>query len=334
MRVTVSWVVVLYILLAAWTCGPVTAGQDSADTGTVVAVRGEAYIDRGGKRIPVRVGESILLHDRIETARDSTVEILFPDEAILVLTSQTIIEVKEHRFTGAGGDLRSVFGLAKGLVRVLMEKLFSEGSLFQMETDNAIAGVVGTDFIVRYDPVRETTQIFVFEGIVRLRSIREAVREIRYLKAGEFAEVIGDRPPSAPRLIRKGVEEMLKRETSIEEQLLQGREAGQARNAAGKGKKRLSELLGTSVAGPLPVLRNAQVNIVGREPIFPGGVSAAGIRAGTGPTKGAATAGSGFPFSGSAVGRGGVPVSRGAGGLLGGASGSSGGEDVGGILGR
>jgi hypothetical protein len=92
--------------------------------------------------------------------------------------------------------------LLRGKVRALVSEYYQQpGAAYEIETDTAVAGVRGTEFVVEYDPEIFHTAVVGVSGTVEVHSVLDRARHGVYVTAGERTEVRrGQFPSPAPRL--------------------------------------------------------------------------------------------------------------------------------------
>jgi hypothetical protein len=149
--------ILLAILLSAsvaWAKGPV---------GFVAAAQGDARVNSQA----ARVGMEVFSGDRLVTGEKSRLKVLFSDDAILALGSQTEVVVARHLFDPKSGARSTRLDLLKGTLRSLVQKMVAGNRAdFEVKTTNAVAGVRGTEFVLVADG--EATRLYTYSGEVQL----------------------------------------------------------------------------------------------------------------------------------------------------------------------
>jgi hypothetical protein len=98
---------------------------------------------------PLKVGAMVREGDALRTARDARLELTLPDGSRLRLGPETQVLLAAGRFAGGGeGDRQVSLRLWLGRVWAKVAKRAGGESRFEVETDNAVAGVRGTSFAV------------------------------------------------------------------------------------------------------------------------------------------------------------------------------------------
>jgi hypothetical protein len=138
--------------------------QTTERIGTVLAVEGVAEV-RAAQATEwerLRFRDGIFLHDTIRTAADSTMKVLLRDDSIMTLAEQSEMQFTDFLLTEQ--QRRSIVNLFVGKVRILTTRLFGGGSLTEIHTPNAVAGVRGSDEHVQYVALLRQTTVLCDSG--------------------------------------------------------------------------------------------------------------------------------------------------------------------------
>ena len=132
--------------------------QTAERIGTVLAVEGVAEV-RAAQATEwerLRFRDGIFLNDTVRTAADGKLKVLLRDDSIMTLAEQSEMQFTDFRLTAQ--QRRSIVNLYVGKIRLLTTRLFGTGSVAEVHTPNAVAGVRGSDEHVEYiAPLRQTT---------------------------------------------------------------------------------------------------------------------------------------------------------------------------------
>jgi hypothetical protein len=102
---------------------------------------------RAKKDIPLFEGDTIITQDK------GRIEAVLNDGSAIILVPQTSIELSGSVYDQANGIRSSLINMALGKARFLVTKLTDfKRSDFKVKTETAIAGVRGSDFIVKASP--------------------------------------------------------------------------------------------------------------------------------------------------------------------------------------
>ncbi len=117
-----------------------------ANIGEVTALRGNADLFRDGKRKSVEKGLKLKEHDRIKTAANSKLQVIFKDKTVISLGQKSELIVDEYLYNDK--DKKAKFSITKGFFKSITGKI---GKLapkhFKVKTSNATIGVRGTTII-------------------------------------------------------------------------------------------------------------------------------------------------------------------------------------------
>jgi len=105
------------------------------------------YGYRAKKDTPLFEGDTVITQDK------GRIEAVLNDGSTIILVPQTSIELSGSVYDQANGIRSSLINMAIGKARFLVTKLVSfKRSEFKVKTETAIAGVRGSDFIVKTSP--------------------------------------------------------------------------------------------------------------------------------------------------------------------------------------
>lgn len=246
--------------LVAWLCAA-GAGAGEEEIGVITAIEGRVSITRADGSVidSAKLMDRVYGSDEVETSAKGRVKIIFEDDVLVILGPNSSAKMKEHVFAPRTNFRRFIIYLKKGSIRSILEKLYSDKSIFNVETYNAVAGVVGTDFVVEYDAARETSVVSVLRGSAEVKS--RFVEGISRLTDNRYTEVVGEKSaPDQPRAIDPGMRERLLGMTVEEKTVSKQKSPPEREVMIGKGGRPLDE-----------AISNPQVEVVGTEPIFVGG---------------------------------------------------------------
>lgn len=142
----------------------------SDDTASSTVLRGKVTIIRNGEEFPLRVGDWVKEGDIVRTGEKSFVKFIFIDKSQMNIGPES--EMKIEKFTGKESG---IYELIKGYIRSQVTKDYmqiqetNKTKLF-IKTKNAVMGVRGTEFDVRYTVKEDvgTTKIQMYEGAVEV----------------------------------------------------------------------------------------------------------------------------------------------------------------------
>jgi len=158
-------------------------------------IKGEVLIQEKGKEewIGLNLNDLVKQGSTIKTGDKSAVEITFEDGASFYLRSNTTLGLTTAQKKGDFYTARKLF-LQKG--NTILRSVPPSGARSRSEvvTQNAVAGVRGTDFRASVDQ-DETTRMEVLHGAIELEAKKQKVE----VKEGEGSLVKKGEPPLKPR---------------------------------------------------------------------------------------------------------------------------------------
>ena len=118
--------------------------QAAASVGQVKTVKGEAFIERGGQRVPIAVGTAI------EASEDGSVGISFVDNSRMALGPRSTLAIDRFEFDSTTHDGRFEAQLRKGTLSAVSGKIAHRSpQAMTVRTRSTILAVRGTEFVVR-----------------------------------------------------------------------------------------------------------------------------------------------------------------------------------------
>jgi hypothetical protein len=125
------------------------AASAAPKTAQVSALQGKAQKWRGsGARSELRMGTGVGQGDTIETQENARLEIRFSDNSVLRLGGRAKLELAEAHFAGGARMRRLSARLFFGKLWAKVISVVQGEQKFEVETENAVAGVRGTTFRV------------------------------------------------------------------------------------------------------------------------------------------------------------------------------------------
>jgi hypothetical protein len=208
---------------------PVASGQDQF-VGNVKLVESKdpaehPHIVRIGYSalIDIKPGGAVFLGDTVKTGEDVKAHIVLSDGSIVIVAPNSSVQMKGYLVDREQGIRNSVMKTLKGTVRFMISRVFRphaagseikwKDSNVTIETQNAVAGVRGTDFAVIS---RENdTEIAVLEGAVSVRSSSSSVNGAVMLGADQVTSVKKGKSPEPASALSPARRESLGRLTTL-----------------------------------------------------------------------------------------------------------------------
>jgi hypothetical protein len=193
------------------------------EVGTIAALDGAAQIGRGDTMIVGTTGTGIFEGDVLQTGNPGRMRVVFQDDSVLTLSNDSQIVVNEHVFNpvcrrvcwGLGrrvcrcarhGQGRSLMQLLRGKVTATVSDYYHRiGTRYEIKTVNAVAGVRGTEFSIRFDPDKQLTEVLGISGVVSVHSTVDPTGQGVLVTASEVTVIESGQLPSTPRKVDESV---------------------------------------------------------------------------------------------------------------------------------
>jgi hypothetical protein len=127
----------------------------AADAGRIKVVRGAAWLERAGTRVPATVGTPVRQDDVIVTGADGAVGITFADDSRLSIGPDTTLAIDRYAFNPTTHEGTHETSLRRGTLAAVSGKLARQSpEAMKVRTPTAVLGVRGTEFAVRAGDAR------------------------------------------------------------------------------------------------------------------------------------------------------------------------------------
>jgi len=170
------WFIFLAVLMVAG------RAHAQSEAGAVAALVGALQVQREGAGWQTAsIGVPVFVGDHFRTGANDRAMLVLRDDTVLTLGSDTEATLNRQNLDEAAGRVQSGVKLAKGTVRAWVADYYRQPrARFEVETPTAITDVRGTEFIIRYEPKTDTSDIVGIvdevEVIGKLGVIGRAVR--------------------------------------------------------------------------------------------------------------------------------------------------------------
>jgi hypothetical protein len=161
--------------------------------GRVERQQGVVTVQRAGVPSALSIGALVYMGDSLTTGPRSRIRLVFEDGSTLAVGPDTHVTLDAQR-VGAGGSLRGVFNLLRGIVRTVLSADQTGGNV-SVFTRAAIASVRSTDWIVEAEAGH--TAVFVVDGAVNVRSTQDITAGV-VLGPGDGTDVDVGEAPTPP----------------------------------------------------------------------------------------------------------------------------------------
>lgn len=178
--------VLAFLLIVAL---PVTAQTAPQEAGQVSALLPAAHIERGSSSpVEVKLRDPVFWRDWFETEEKARARLSLVDGSLLNVGSQARVQVVENNQATERTELELKFGK----VRAQVKERTQPGGRFEIRTDTAVIGVIGTHVYV--DGAGAMTTVINFGGKVQVFSSDPNVKKDEILEQFELAEVEPGQP--------------------------------------------------------------------------------------------------------------------------------------------
>jgi hypothetical protein len=176
-----------YVVLRA---GAPQGGLQAA--GKVIAAIPTEVVERqGAAAVPLNLNDPVYWQDMVKTEMNGRVRIELTGGSVVNIGARSEMRIIKHDTATEQTELEMTVGNLRGQV----VKLTKPGAHFQVKTQTAVIGVVGTDFIVIATPT--ATTIICLEGSVTIANVLTSIVGSVTLQAGQSTTVPVNGPPSA-----------------------------------------------------------------------------------------------------------------------------------------
>jgi hypothetical protein len=166
--------------IVAMLAGPGIAGAAPAPAGQVLALVGQCFVETGGRRTELRLGDPVQIGDTIVVAAGAKLKLRMSDGSVIALASGGRLTIADYRVGDDGQGRDATLSLGEGLLRAVVPAL-QGAPHFEVDTATSVAAVRSTDWFLDARP--GSTQVGVLEGRVGLKSVatgREIVIPARW----------------------------------------------------------------------------------------------------------------------------------------------------------
>ena len=145
-----------------------------------------------GPEVTLRLNDGVNWEDVVRTLRNGRVRIALLDGSFLNVGARSQMRITKHDPQSQQTEVELRLGRLRGEV----VKLTKAGSSFQVKTQTAVIGVVGTVFSI--NALANSTQVSCLDGQVTVSNINPSISGRTQLNAGQSTNVPATGPPSPP----------------------------------------------------------------------------------------------------------------------------------------
>jgi len=175
-----------YVVLQA---GKPQGGLETAGK-VIAAIPAEVVERQGAAAVPLYLNDPVYWQDLVKTEMNGRVRIGLTGGSAVNIGARSQMRIVKHDMATEQTELE----LSVGRLRGQVVKLTKPGARFQVKTQTAVIGVVGTDFIVITTP--ESTTIICLEGAVTVANVLSSIVGSVTLQAGQSTTVPLNGPPT------------------------------------------------------------------------------------------------------------------------------------------
>ena len=170
--------------------GPQAAGQLAGKVSRAIP---EETVQRVGQTTsaPLKLQDALNWEDLVRTLKNGRVQIALLDGSTLNVGARSELRVTKHDPATGQTSLE----MTVGRLRADVVKISKPAGNFQVRTQTAVIGVVGTSFLAF--ATANNTRVTCLEGLVSVSNINPAVTGTVTLHAGQFTNVPRGQPPTA-----------------------------------------------------------------------------------------------------------------------------------------
>ena len=182
------------MLLAAALFIMSAASALAAAAGTVVGLSGECFVERGGARAPLKLGQAVEVADTVDVPAPGKLKLRMADGSVISVASGSRVGITAYGVDGSGQRESAKLALGQGLLRAVVAR--GKPASFEVDTAVGTAAVRSTDWFVAAGA--GAMQVGVLAGSVEMTSA--ATRRGVTIPARWGARLEQGRDPVPPRV--------------------------------------------------------------------------------------------------------------------------------------
>lgn len=165
------------------------------DAGQVVSFNGDCFVNSGGQRSALKIGDAVHVGDSIDVPEKSKLKLRMADGSALGLGPGTRLSIGLYTVSTNHEQRDVKLGLDVGLLHATVAKM-AQPSNFEVDTALAVAAARSTDWLIQADPDR--TWVAVVEGEISFAGHEKGGPPIGAVtvSAGNESEVDAPPPPA------------------------------------------------------------------------------------------------------------------------------------------
>jgi hypothetical protein len=139
----------------------------AAPAGSVVGLSGQCFVESGGTRSALRLGQPVQVGDTVDVPSQGRLRLRMADGSIVSVAAGTRMTISAYSVDGAGQRQNARLSVGQGLLRAVVAPV-ERPARFEVETAVGTAAVRSTDWFVEALPA--SMQVGVLAGSVVMTS--------------------------------------------------------------------------------------------------------------------------------------------------------------------
>jgi hypothetical protein len=138
------WLRALIVAAVLWLSGGLAL---AAPAGTVVGLSGQCFVESGGARAALRLGQAVQVSDTVDVPAGGKLKLRMNDGSVVSVAEGSRMTIGAYAVNGAGQRENAHLSLGQGLLRAVVAPVERPAS-FEVETAVGTAAVRSTDWFV------------------------------------------------------------------------------------------------------------------------------------------------------------------------------------------
>jgi hypothetical protein len=185
------------VIAVIFSSSMVAAQGNVSHAGTVAAVLGSLEATRSAAVVPMRVGDAVLVGDRLQTRAGDRAKLLLADDTVVNIGSASEVTIEAQTIDRDTEASETVLVLGSGQARIMSAKAKEGEGRLEVETPAAVA-FRGSDYVVTYDAATSGSRVVALEGPVSVAGKVGVVGGLVELEEGASTVVAKGRLPGPP----------------------------------------------------------------------------------------------------------------------------------------
>jgi hypothetical protein len=144
------------------------AAAAEPQAGAVLALFGQCFVETGGRRNPLKLGDAVHVGDTLEVMAGAKLKLRMSDGSVIAVASGTRVTITEYRVGADTEGREATLSLGEGLLRAVVSTLQGPPH-FEVDTATGVAAVRSTDWFI--EARSGSTRVGVLDGRVSLKSV-------------------------------------------------------------------------------------------------------------------------------------------------------------------